>query len=659
MKRATLWIVVLSACALAVAGCGGGGHLKVAITTAPTTLAVGASNDVTALVTHDHAAGGVTWSCAPVGACGSFDPTQTPSGTPSTYTAPVLVPTGGTVTITATSVTKPSVSASVTVGVTGQSFAFFASGEANDDGGDLYSIAGVVSMAADGTIAGGEQDFNDGVGGLTSPEPSGDLITGGSLVMAGDGSGNGVLTLTTDNENMGVGGTETFAVVFANPNHALIVQFDGSATSFGSMDLQTATSVSAGSFAFTASGLDPTSLPVDFGGVLAIDSSGNVTGFFDETDGGVFTPNTAIQAGAAVTTSDAFGRGTVTGATGPESSFNFYVVGPEVIRVIDVNTASTAIGSVYGQGSSAGAFTSASIGASVFSVASAIDSDEGLYAGVGEFFTPILTSTAKPGKTHIPQGGAPCSGAGVSCSFSGVADVNELGSAPLPAQPFTGSFSLSAAGNGFITIDDGDLGNVVTLGVYAVDPALNILDPNDTTDSTGGALVAEMDGNLVGTGSLVPQPSGIDPSDFFGAYAFGAQGVTDSDNDQFDFVGAGTVDDTGAFSGVGALSDPFAALSTPAVESTAATFNGTALADENNAGRFTIDPLTIAASDASFATVSPNVTLYEANASQFFWIEMDDGSFFSGPLETSTSFAADAAKRAHAKAKTKTKTKQH
>jgi hypothetical protein len=230
MKRATLWIVVLSACALAVAGCGGGGHLKVAITTAPTTLAVGASSDVTALVSHDHAAGGVTWSCAPVGACGNFDPDQTPSGTPSTFTAPVLVPTGGTVTITATSVTKPAVSASVTVGVTGQSFAFFASGEVNDDNGDLYSIAGVVSMAADGTIAGGEQDFNDGVGGLTSPA-SGDLITGGSLVMAGDGSGNGVLTLTTDNEDMGVEGTETFAVVFANPSHALIVQFDGSATS--------------------------------------------------------------------------------------------------------------------------------------------------------------------------------------------------------------------------------------------------------------------------------------------------------------------------------------------------------------------------------------------------------------------------------------------
>ena len=99
----------------------------------------------------------------------------------------------------------------------------------------------------------------------------------------------------------------------------------------------------------------------------------------------------------------------------------------------------------------------------------------------------------------------------------------------LPAQEFTGSFSISAAGNGFIAIDDGDLADIVTLGVYVVDPTLNILDPNDTTDSLGGALVSEMDANLVGTGSLVPQPSGIDPADFSGPYAFGAQGDTADD----------------------------------------------------------------------------------------------------------------------------------
>jgi hypothetical protein len=282
----------------------------------------------------------------------------------------------------------------------------------------------------------------------------------------------------------------------------------------------------------------------------------------------------------------------------------------------------------------------------VFSVAN----NEDVYAGVGEIFTPSVAPTVRSGtQTHIPQGGAPCSGAGVSCTFDGVADVNELGTVLLPATPFTGSFSISAAGNGFIAIDDGDLADIITLGVYAVDPALNILDPNDTTDSTGGALVSEMDANLVGTGSLVPQASGIDPADFFGAYAFGAQGVSEPGPDEFDFVGAGTVDDAGDFSGVGALSDPFGAL-TDGGQDPATTFTGTAVADGINAGRFTMDPLTIVANDD---TETPFVVVYEANASQLFWIEMDPDEYFNGSLETSTAFNADAAKRAQAKAKTK------
>jgi hypothetical protein len=653
MNRGTLWIVLLSVC-VAVAGCGGSSH-RVTITTAPTTLAAGTSSNVVAVTSHDKS-DQINWSCAPAGACGSFNPTPTQSGTASSYTAPTVAPSGGSVMITATSTDHPSRSDTVSIAITGvaaQNFAFYATGEANDENGDLYSIAGAVAIASDGsgTVVGGEQDFNDGAGGLTSPQPSGDMITGGSLVMAEDGSGNGVLTLITDNENMGVGGTETFAVVFANTNHALIVQFDGSATSSGSMDLQTATSVTAGSFAFTAIGLDAGGLDIGFGGVFAIDGSGNVTGFFDQSEGGVVTPNNSIPAGAAASGSDSFGRGIVTGATGADSAFNYYVVGPEVIRVIDVNTASTAIGSAYGQGSAAGTFTSASIGPSVFSVANSED----VYAGVGEFFASFVTSTVKSGtQTHIPQGGPPCSGAGVSCSFNGVADVNEVGTVPvlLPAQPFSGSFSISAAGNGFITIDGGDLGDIVTLGVYVVDPNLNILDPNDTTDSLGGALVSEMDGNLVGTGSIVPQPSGIDPADLFGAYAFGAQGDNQADQNEFDFVGAGTVADSGGFTGVGALSDPFAALSTGG-QSTAATFSGTAVPDEINSGRFTITPLAIAASDESFDPVNLTVTIYEANASQFVWIEMDPTSYFSGSLETSTAFNADAAKRAQAKAKTK------
>jgi hypothetical protein len=63
----------------------------------------------------------------------------------------------------------------------------------------------------------------------------------------------GTLTLITDNTAFGVGGTETLGVQFANTKHALVVQFEGSATSSGSMDLQTLTSPLSGGYAFTLS----------------------------------------------------------------------------------------------------------------------------------------------------------------------------------------------------------------------------------------------------------------------------------------------------------------------------------------------------------------------------------------------------------------------
>ena len=75
------------------------------------------------------------------------------------------------------------------------------------------------------------------------------------------GTGTLVLNVSASNPSVGVNGIETFAVQFINASHALITQFDGSATSSGSLDLQTATSGAGGNFAFTLSGLDTTGIP--------------------------------------------------------------------------------------------------------------------------------------------------------------------------------------------------------------------------------------------------------------------------------------------------------------------------------------------------------------------------------------------------------------
>ena len=72
MNRAPLWTVIVALSALAIAGCGsGGGPLTIAIT-APGSLAASTTGNLSATVTHDPKAQGVTWSCAPVGFCGTF-----------------------------------------------------------------------------------------------------------------------------------------------------------------------------------------------------------------------------------------------------------------------------------------------------------------------------------------------------------------------------------------------------------------------------------------------------------------------------------------------------------------------------------------------------------------------------------------------------------
>ena len=157
MKRGTLWVALLAFSALGIAGCGCNSDLKVTITTFPTTLAPGATSDVAATVTHDAKMAGVTWSCTPAGSCGSFFPTQTASGVNSVFTAPATAPAGGSVTIIATSVSKPSVSSSTNVAITSvstQNFSFYVGGEENNADVDIYSIAGVVAIAttASGTI---------------------------------------------------------------------------------------------------------------------------------------------------------------------------------------------------------------------------------------------------------------------------------------------------------------------------------------------------------------------------------------------------------------------------------------------------------------------------------------------------------------------------
>ena len=211
------------------------------------TIVQGRTASLIAAVSNDSANAGVDWSveCSSPGSCGSFSPAHTASGATTVYTAPPVIPTGGTVTITAASTTDPTQTASQTVTVTatppansllsGQ-FVMLLSSNQSQNG--AYVIGGVISGDGNGTITNATFDLVDASGNsgqaLTSPAPS-------TYTIGPNGQGQIQLLINTFllNRSFGVTGAAsacgstpncgslTLSVVFVTPQHAILSESDG------------------------------------------------------------------------------------------------------------------------------------------------------------------------------------------------------------------------------------------------------------------------------------------------------------------------------------------------------------------------------------------------------------------------------------------------
>ena len=654
MNRTALWSIFVVACLIGLTACGGSNSSNNVINNPPPpviaiTVSSGASQTATvgtafsaqlvATVTSNGSpASGmtVTFTAPANGASGTFGNGQTSetdqtdaNGKATSTTFKANATAGGPYNVTASVSGAASPATFGMTNVAPLAYSFYLSGleVANlHNGKNFYSLAGAVTMDLNGNILGGEQDFND-ANGLTSPQPQGDSITGGTLTVGANGQGT--LTLHTNNANLGVGGVETLGVQFVNTNHALLIQFDGSATSSGSLDTQTLSSAPTGGFAFTLSGVDPSYHPVVAGGVFTVSGTNLQNGLADTDDAGTVATATAFS--GAFSAADSFGRGSVSGVSlaGNAVTLNYYIVGPEVIRIIDVDVNDSAIGSAFGQGSAT--FTNGSLAASVVGVEA--NSFETPFAMAGMFTTN--------------------SGAG---TFTGVADNDEDGNVINSAAAISGNYSVSPTisgttynGYGSLTITPGNLGHVSAMGVYLTDPSLNLSDPNNKTNGQGGGLVVDLDASLGGSGILIPQTD-TNPADVTGNYSFGGREYNADTLDEFDFVGLGSIN-TGVLSGTGMVSDPGQFFSTTAADS-GVTFAGTATADAVNVGRFTM-PVTVTVSGVN--PVNLNVVLYQASGGQLIWLDEDANGLFVGPLQQQGSLTGLAARKAAAKASVRRK----
>jgi hypothetical protein len=602
-----------------MSGCGGGSSsvsgpppppISVTLSTVPpASLGTGGTASVAATVQNDSAARGVNWSCTPATACGAFSPTSTPSGSMTTYTAPAAVPTGGSVTIIATSVTDTSKSASAAVLISGAAsnatlkgqYAFLImapTGNATTRGATTF--AGSVTVDGNGNILGGIEDIVSTLyrdqGDPISPT-SADPVSSYSV----DASGHGTMTIHTHN-----GETLSFSFVLTSASHAVIIEAGGDPGS-GTLDLQSgnfSTSQISGAYSFTMEGVDtaiPPTAKVAFGGVFSSDGQGNITGgTLDTNIGGTFTSQAFT--GSVSQAPDPNGRGVFTVVPpGISRTFTFYIVSPKVLRLFESENADLAGGSAYAQGAASASLS----GKFVFEHSGWSSTGRTVAAGQ-------LTAD------------------GIGSITGGVSDANSGGAAPTApslAKPVSGTFAFANGMAGTLNLTDA-AGNS-TFNIYMVDPSLNFLDPNSSS-SGGGALLLHTDANIIGTGSLIPQMPST-PAAILGNQGLNLQNsIAASTPNELDLVGVVTSD------GSGNLSNGAADYNQDNSPSTVGPFTGTFAADTANPGRFT-GSFSIPTPPGGYPFIPPsvttfNVSFYQVSGTQILLIQTDNTANISGYL---------------------------
>ncbi len=242
-----------------------------------------------------------------------------------------------------------------------------------------------------------------------------------------------------------------------------------------------------------------------------------------------------------------------------------------------------------------------------------------------------------------------------SATFTGEGDDDERGTVKATGTPggVAGNYSFSNTVLGYGSMTDiTGLGSIHKLGLYATDPKLNLLDPNNTTATNlGAALVLDLDDFAQGTGIVVPQGTiASDGSDLNHSYGFGAQAYAGNCTWpipnvgwEYDFVGQGTFASLVFKTGTGGpptpvdISDPFASFvpGTPD-EYKAVPIAGTAAAPDA-AGRYTFRSATPFAvgpvGGADGPTVDFTVVMYEAGPGLVFSIEEDGFSEWLGTFQ--------------------------
>ena len=470
----------------------------------PASLQVNASTEINVNIQNDTTTNPqVKWTATCTATnCGSFSATETADEVMTTYTAPPTIPSGNTVTITATSVTDPtkSVSGSIVITALAPTLA---------NGTYVYQVTGPglsqasfitgVFIAQNGMITGGEQDSvfdNDDDNG--GPYSYFQQFSVGSYTTTPDGN-------LAVNIQLGPGNTETLNGTLASNQKGFVAGVDGT-MSTGSVELQTSTSPPSGGYAIS---LDPDS-PWDgspwIDGIINVDGVGGISGkgsVLDINSEGSYYSGTQMLGPSTVAAPDAYGRVVFTlnpasNSSQPVLYVAAYPVDSAHMRVIDIGNAENSFvvpgvngGVAFSQGANTGNFSAATVAGSTY-----VFAGEGWDQQGGMQIAGVLT---------LSSGG----------KVTGSLNWNDL-SASVPQNPvaFSGSYSVDPTGRVALTnLTDGSTFN------YSMHLYLN---------GQGSGILLSSDSADVFTGQLfLQQSSAFNAASFSGSYGMNASVFND------------------------------------------------------------------------------------------------------------------------------------
>jgi hypothetical protein len=601
--------------------------ISVAITqgAANNSIVKDATAPLIATVTADSSDAGVDWTvtCGSAGACGSFAPAHTASGTATTFTAPAAVPTGNTVTVTATSTADTSKSASETITVTAGvqpnsllSGQFVFSLHANNSGNGPYAMGGVITGDGAGTITKGNFDLAD-ASGNASPASAVSVLAPSTYSLGSDGRGQIQLTINTANLNgtFGVNGSGaiTLSVTFITPNHALLTETDSFGSGTGTLDLQNAADLAAfqnntkslgGIYTLNVAGSRSRASQTQYfvAGGLAFRSSGisvtEINFVADQSDGGVITSSPSHTANHTFSNATADQNGELqldSVALGLPTLFNFNA------WLID---------------------------ASHFVITDWRDSFSGMPPVIvignmtAQPATPTITRSFVFTETGATTAAQPqVAGGVIACGGTGVLDVVPLGGAATLNQPITSTCGAPSGGRAVISIAGAGSTGITKFAAYpTVDRSLQLIELDGGATGPTGAGVALQQTSSTITAAAIHGKYGGEYSERtgLGTETFGGQVILDG---------------VSAVSGIVDV-DSFNATATPpaGAPSLGATLSGAFVANAN--GRF---PMTFTIAPAAgqatpeFSTI--NAACYIMDANTCLLIGLDNTAPGTGILQ--------------------------